>query len=418
MAILKTVGLIVEYNPLHNGHVYHIQQAKRLTNSENVVCVMSGNFIQRGEPAIIDKWARAEMALLAGADLVIELPVVYAMASAEFFSFGAVKLLESTGVVDSLCFGSEYGEIEALEEIANILAFEPGEFKEYLKGFLSTGISFPKAREKALLSYFERYGSNDVENVGDILCKANNILGIEYLKALKRINSSIKPYTIKRLANEYNQTQLSGSISSATAIRYGVQVGKIEETFKSMPKSSIDIFKREVEEGRAPIYLSNYDRMALGILRSLTVSQLADLPFASEGLHNRIKKSLNCSSSLLELFDNVTSKRYTRTRIQRSVLHALTGLKQSEFNAFNDDGGPKYIRILGFNNKGRLLLKKMGEVSKLPVFVKAANILSTLDEEQKRMFEIEVFSTDMYVLGYPKAGMQTGQELTRNIIKA
>ena len=214
---MKVVGIVAEYNPFHYGHLYHLQSSRSLTEADCVVVVMSGNYTQRGEPAVVSKWARAEMALLSGADLVIELPVAYAMGSAEYFAYGAVRLLDSLGVVDAMCFGSESGDIEDLQAIASILADEPEEYKDLLKNHLSDGHSFPSARQKALSGYLRgRHGKADLTR---LLKSSNNILGIEYLKALLRLDSKIKPVTISRIGSDYNSTELSGKFSSATSIR-------------------------------------------------------------------------------------------------------------------------------------------------------------------------------------------------------
>jgi predicted nucleotidyltransferase len=214
---MKTIGIVAEYNPFHNGHLYQLQASRGQTGADCAVVVMSGNYTQRGEPAIVDKWARAEMALHSGADLVIELPVAYAMGSAEYFAYGAVKLLDSLNAVNMICFGSEAGSIEKLSAAAAILADEPESYKSYLKDYLSKGLSFPAARQKAISSYCKNtYGKDDLSS---LLKSPNNILGIEYLKALRRLKSNIVPMTIERVGNEYNQAELTGKMSSATSIR-------------------------------------------------------------------------------------------------------------------------------------------------------------------------------------------------------
>jgi predicted nucleotidyltransferase len=212
---MKVLGIVAEYNPFHNGHLYHIQKSKEATGCDYVVCVMSGNFIQRGEPALLNKWARAEMALINGVDLVIELPVYYSLASAEFFAFGSVKLLDSLGIIDCLCFGSESGTIKELDMFADVFINEPESYKMFLSKNLKLGYSFPKSRSIALSEFLSTSGINDQKL--DELSKSNNILGIEYIKALKRISSAIKPYTIERIGTGYRSEKALGKIASATA---------------------------------------------------------------------------------------------------------------------------------------------------------------------------------------------------------
>ena len=195
---MKITGIITEYNPFHNGHLYHLNTAKKVTNCHGIVCIMSGNFVQRGEPAIIDKWKRTEMALLNGVDLVIELPTFYAVSSAEFFAKGAVDILNNIGVVDNIFFGSECGDINLLYKIAEVLTKEPKEFKLKIKENLKSGVTYAKAREKTLIDIL------DNEDLNEILSNSNNILGIEYIKAIIKSNSSITPLTMKREGSKYN----------------------------------------------------------------------------------------------------------------------------------------------------------------------------------------------------------------------
>jgi len=272
--LMKALGLIVEYNPFHNGHLYHLQQSRAVTGCEYVICVMSGNFIQRGEPALVNKWARARMALLSGVDLVLELPAVYAVSSAEFFAYGAVKILDSLGIVDSICFGSESGRIEDLDFIAGIVSEEPEPYKLFLKENLDKGLSFPAAREAALKSYLAS-GPKSCDDIRSLLNSSNNILGIEYLKALKRLKSRIKPHTIRRISNSYHTGELTGAISSATAIRKNifdsVSLPEKAKFFHTMPESSISVLKEEFKNGTGPVFSSSFDLILLSILRKTPV---------------------------------------------------------------------------------------------------------------------------------------------------
>lgn len=433
---MSVLGIVAEYNPFHNGHLYHIERSKELCNPDAIICVMSGNFIQRGEPSIVNKWARTKMALLSGVDLVIELPVVYSMSSAEFFSYAAVKLLNSTGVVNHISFGSETGTLEQLELIRDILLEEPIEFKLCLKDELSKGLSFPVARSKAIVKYLE--GSTN--QFKQVLTGSNNILAIEYLKALKLLKSNIKPITIERSTNSYNQTELSGNISSATSIRRNLQMSmdnqnvptnltfpqkehskpvlssieskKTSQISISMPKTSLDILNGEFLQGKGPIFSSDFENIILSSLRTIPLQQIETLPYVSEGLENRLKSFAEKSSTIDEFIDSIATKRFATTRLQRSVFSILTGLTHSEFEYFNQNGGPQYIRILGHNEKGRKLLSQMRKKASLPLITKFANH-NNVNEIGKKLLEKEIIATNNYVLAYKNKDFKTGgQEFT------
>ena len=235
---MRVLGLITEYNPFHNGHLYHLEESKKITNSDFTVVVMSGNYVQRGEPAIVDKWTRTKMALEAGADLVLELPVVYATSSAEFFAFGAISILHHSNITDCISFGSELGSIDLLSQIADFLFFESDHYKMKLKAYVSKGLAFPLARNKALISEFiDKKINIPKEELNKILSSSNNILAIEYLKALKLLKSPIEVFTIKRQGASYNSTQLDSIFASATGIRNSLKNNDYSILYKTMPKN-------------------------------------------------------------------------------------------------------------------------------------------------------------------------------------
>lgn len=447
---MTVLGIVTEYNPFHNGHLLHLQKSKETASADYVIAVMSGNFVQRGEPAIVNKWARTAMALSAGVDLVIELPVVYAISSAEFFAEAAIKILDSLGIVNSLCFGSETGSIAPLNVLAEILVKEPEEYKQYLKQYLNSGLSFPLAREKAICSYIQTLdqfrntvNTNNLDlkcvqnmhmhDLHNILGSSNNILGIEYLKALKRLNSHIVPYTIKRQANLYNEENLTGKISSATAIRKHMkEIENMIDESKSyhthhihdqkdinhaLPSESLNIIMNEFENGKGPVLISSFENIILAILRKISTDEIKRYPNINEGLENRIKKAARVSGSLEELMENICTKRYTRTRIQRMILSILLGITSSQFQYFNAHGGPQYIRVLGFNNKGRELLAEINKQARLPVIVKTANFINSDNQPLKKMLELEAMASDIYVLGYNNPGYRfAGQEYTEGVV--
>lgn len=361
---MNVTGIIVEYNPLHNGHLYHIKNTKKLTNCDAIIAVMSGPFVQRGEPAVVDKWTRTKMALQSGIDLVIELPVIYAKSSAEGFAFGAVSTLEKTGIVNNICFGSELGNADILYKIAEILIEEPPKYKSLLKMYLDEGLSFPSARLKALnnyIIYHNLLNVNDV-NIENILNNSNNILGIEYIKSILKLNSKIIPFTIKRVSNKYNQQELSGVISSATSIRKNIDDINV---LNAMPDYSFKLLKEQIDKKNAPISLKNFEDIIFYSIRSKTTDEIKQIIDVSEGLENKIKEAAENCYDIYSLIDSVKSKRYPQTRIQRILINILLNHKKELITKINSPA--EYIRILGFSEKGRELLKKMKKTSTVPI---------------------------------------------------
>ena len=265
----KVLGIIAEYNPFHNGHLYHLEQSKKLTGADYTIAIISGNFTQRGSTSLIDKWSKTKMALLNGVDLVIELPVLYAISSAENFACGAIKILNSLNIVNYLSFGSETSNIDILNKFADVLYNEPKEYQNLLSHELKKGLSFPKARENALLMYI-----NDIRNSVNILSSPNNILGIEYLKALKKYNSPIQPITISRLESDYNSTSFSNNIASATAIRNLVNNKSFDIINNLLPASSFEILMEEIRNGHMIIGLSIFEKEIIYILRKMSIEEI------------------------------------------------------------------------------------------------------------------------------------------------
>lgn len=394
---MKVTGIIVEYNPLHNGHIYHLEQTKKITNCDYIVAVMSGNFVQRGEPAIINKWARAEAALKAGIDLVIELPVIYSISSAENFAYGAMSILNKLKFVDSICFGSESGNIEPLFKIAQILADEPKEYKNLLRNYLKQGLQYPKAREIALNTYFK--------DTNNLLQTSNNILGIEYLKALIKLNSNIKPYTIKRIKNNYNDINITSNIASATSIRHNLD--NYELIKNTMPNFSFEIIQREKQLGRGPINIENLVDLILYKIRSLTTSELSKIHDISEGLENKIKYAAEESSTIEDLLNLVQSKRYTRTRLQRILLYILFDITKEVY--LQNTKEINYIRILAANSNGRKLLKyiKDNELVDIPIIINPSRY-------DKDLLSLDIKATDIYVLGYHNTEYKEAKQDLKN----
>ena len=387
------LGIVSEYNPFHNGHAHHLQVSKQLTKTDFTVAVMSGNFVQRGDTALVDKWTRTEMALRAGVDLVIELPTVYALSSAENFADGAVKILNSLGVVDYISFGSEIGEITPLTEVANVLYKEPKEFSSLITAQLRSGLSYPKAREIALTQFF---GSS--KKYSDIVSNPNNILGVEYLKSLKRHRSHIKPLTIKRDYSDYNSTKEKNGIASATAIRTMIKNKK--NVHYVVPYETYELLDECISSGKIVPSLAVFEKEIIYTLRKMSLSEIAALPDVSEGLENKIKFAANNFNTLEELIANIKSKRYTQSRIQRILLYALLNISQKDINA--SKRATPYIRVLGFNKPGKRIISAIAAANpKLKIIVSVKRFMEeSNDSTLRNMISKDIFATNVYTLGY------------------
>ncbi|WP_106766120.1 nucleotidyltransferase [Paenibacillus faecalis] len=369
---MKTVGIIVEYNPLHNGHVLHYNRSKQITGADAVVAVMSGPFLQRGEPAIVNKRARTEMALRMGVDLVIELPVTYAVQPAEWFAYGACTLLNATGVVDSLSFGSESGTLDNLLPVAEKLVKESDELRKEIARQMSTGSSFPSAYAAAAAAVTGASESS-IQALNKLLAKPNNSLGLHYLIALKRLGSPIVPYTIPRESAQYHDAEPAAStIASATGVRKLISEHGLESSAPYVPDYTLDILRREFEEGRGPINWENFRQPMFHALLTQDVTQLQLFNEVTEGLEHRIQRLLPqlAEPSIEALLDSIKTKRYTRTKLQRMLLHILLQNKKSDMTRKQLEEGPGYIRVLGFRESGRALLRTMKKSASLPVITR------------------------------------------------
>ena len=374
-----------------------MMQSIEQTNSNYTVCVISGNFVQRGNTSIVDKWTKAEMALKGGADLVIELPTVYSVSSAENFAEGAVKLLNSLGIVDNISFGMEAKDISLLNNIATVLYQEPKEYVTILNHELSKGISFPKARENAVMMYL-----NDIKKYINVMTSSNNILAIEYLKALKKLRSTMYPVGITREKVLYNDEFIVDDFASATAIRRMITRREYEEIRKVMPKFSYNILANNVNQGKYVIDLSIFQKEILYTLRKMSVSEIAELPDVSEGLENAIKNASDSCNSLVDLISIVKSKRYTQTRIQRILVYALLGITKKDME-ISKKVNP-YIRILGVSNRGKTLISEITRLgNNVPVITSVKNFMTeSKNKNLKRLLQIDINATDIYTLGYQK----------------
>lgn len=393
----NVLGIVCEYNPFHNGHLHHLNESKKITHSDYSIAIMTGNFTQRGDVSIIDKWSKTRMAIESGVDLVIELPTLYAISSAENFANGAIKLLDSLKIVDYLSFGSECEDISVLNDIANVLCAEPDEYKTLLSHELSRGVSFPKAREKALMMYL-----NDVRRFANVLSAPNNILGIEYLKALKRQNSTIEPICVKRKDSNHNDNVISESsnFASGTAIRNACLSNNLEKLQNIMPKSSFEILNDNIKKGNFVNSISCFDKEIIYTLRKMSTDEIANLPDVSEGLEFSLKSAANSCNSVVELLSMVDSKRYTKTRIQRILLYAILGITKKDMQISRNI--KPYVRVLGFNDKGRGILSEISKRNRKLELV--SSVKKFMDKgpnkNLKLMMEKDIWATNVYTLGY------------------
>ena len=381
---MKIVGLITEYNPFHNGHLYHIEKAKEITGADFVIVVMSGNYVQRGAPAIMPKHLRAEVALEAGVDILMELPVCYAVGSAEYFAAGAIDLLEQLGCVDSICFGSECGDYGLLARIAHILADEPEGYKQSLKEALKTGRSFPLARQIALKEYLQD------DTLDLVLEQPNNILGIEYIKALYQRHSSMKSYTIKRMVSGYHDSDLSSSYSSASAIRrllsFTSQSVMLEKDGMFDEPSMTEVLSRlegqvppscirmleETHHSRYPVYTNDFSLLLKYRLLTETRQTLTTYLDISEELANRIINNTNDFISFDQFSDQLKTRDMTLSRICRCLFHILLNIRTEDLLAYQQAGYCQYARILGFRKDARRLLTLLKSSSNVPLITKLA----------------------------------------------
>jgi len=391
----RVLGIIAEYNPFHNGHYYHIKESIKQTDAEYVVCIVTGNFVQRGNTSIVDKWTKAKMAISQGADLVIELPTIYSTSSAENFAEGAIKILDSLQIVDELSFGIEANDISTLNNIANVLYQEPKEYITMLTHELNKGVSYPKARENALLLYL-----NDVKRYANVLSGSNNILGIEYLKAIKRLKSPLKPIGIKRQKVLYNDEVIIDDFASATAIRKMISTRQFDDITKVMPKTSYILLGQELKKGHYVIDLSKFQKEIIYILRKMTIDEIRELPDVSEGLENVIKNAADSCNNIIDLVNIIKSKRYTQTRIQRILIYALLGINKKMME--NSRKTIPYTRILGYSDKGKALISEIMTVNpKLNLVTSVKEFLeNNKNKNLKEMLQKDIYATNIYTLAY------------------
>ena len=392
---MNAAGIIVEYNPLHMGHVHLLRETRRILGEDTaILCCMSGDFVQRGDFAILRRQARAKAAVQSGADLVLELPLPWAVSSAEGFARGAVETLLSTNVLTHLAFGSECGDGAALLRTAAALQSE--DFPALLRQELKVGDSFAAARER---SVGKRLSPEDAA----LLQSPNNILGIEYCKALLGCKSAVEPLTIRRVGAAHDAKEAQGTIASASAIRTLLKEG--EQALSLMAPAMKEAYLEEKAAGRAPVLWQNSERAILARLRSMRREDFAALDQGKEGLYNRLYEASRTAAGVEELLDAAKTKRYAYARLRRMVLWAYLGLKPAEIPQH-----PVYLRPLAMNDRGRAVLAKMRKEAALPILTKPADV-RRLGPEAQRLFAMEAAAADLYSLSYPDLAAARGDVL-------
>ena len=382
---MLTTGIISEWNPFHSGHAYLIERLRR-GGATHIAAVMSGNFVQRGEAAVLEKRIRAKQALLCGADLVVELPLPWVVAGAEKFAFGGVALLDALGA-DRIGFGSECGSVERLRKASAALSSPL--LRGAMRGALNGGATFAAARQSAVESLFGK-------DAAGLLRDPNNILGIEYLRAIDRLGSGMIPVTCARRGGAHDAESGRGGFVSSKRIRQMLREGR--DCSGLMPEPARAVLSRELENGNAPASLSFAERAVLAKLRTMSGREFSALPDLSEGLQNRVAAAVRKATDLEELYFAVKTKRYPLARIRRIVLSAFLGLKAS-----HSAGAPPYLRVLGLGKRGPEILRRARESAKLPVISRFGD-LAALDGRAREIAALESRASDLYALCRPKAG--------------
>jgi len=406
---LKVAGIVAEYNPFHNGHAHQIERTRAADNgcgATHVVAVMSGHFVQRGEPALLPKADRVKAALRGGVDLVLELPVPWCLSSAEGFAFGAVSLLDALGCVDVLSFGSECGDLQALEQAVDVLASP--RFADLLAYHLEGGLPFPEARQKAAA---ELRGG-----VAPLFESPNNTLGIEYIKALRRLTSGMAPFTVRRFGAGHDDRLPAGDMASATFLRSLIEADRLLNATAYMPAPCAAVLAEAAQEGRCPAAVSRLERALLARLRTMSPAEFASLPALSEGLENRLASAARQAGSYQELLDAVKTRRYPLTRIRRLVWSAFLGLSASL--AWDAAAGrwkkPPYLRVLGANDRGLEILRAVKNPA-LPLLARPTHI-DRLDADARAVLDAECRAADLYALALPQPP-PCGGEFTAGLIR-
>jgi predicted nucleotidyltransferase len=387
---MKAVGIVVEYNPFHNGHLYHLQQTKKETNAECLIAVMSGHFMQRGEPALVSKWARTKMALACGVDLVVELPYPFAVQTADMFAHGAISILDALHCQE-ICFGSEHGHIDHFLNTVELLKRYEQKHDQQLKQLLASGISYAKAYAMAL---------QQLQNESSLLdlSKPNNILGFHYVKAIVEQQSHIVPKTIQRMVAHYHDSHLPSeeTIASATSIRQHLQTNGFQAISSYVPPTTKEELQRYYTVYGTFHYWDRYFPLLKYRLLTMDIEELRQIAEVEEGLEHRLKKAIQQAKSFHEFLACVKTKRYTWTRLQRICTHILTNTTKKEMEFVHAYKKATYIRLLGMTENGQRYLQRMKKELKLPLITKVATL------QNDEIYKLERKAAQAYVSILPE----------------
>lgn len=393
---MNITGVVVEYNPFHNGHLLHLRKTTNLTNPDLVIAIMSGNFVQRGEPALFNKWLRTKLALINGVDIVVELPTIYATSSAENFAYGSVLSLEAINANDFV-FGAETTNIANLWEIAEKTHSESNEFQVILKENLHKGLSYPQAQQETFLKLYP--------SLADELNNPNNLLGISYLKAMLRKNIAIKAHSVKRVGSGHHNRTIN-TITSATAIRENIQY--LDQIEKTIPEISFDIISDNVKN-KQYLKLNQFNSLIFALLKRANIDELYNLPEMEIGMGELLKNNIYKVNTIEELVNTCTSKRYTSSRIQRIIIRLLLNIDQTFFNLSVIQKELPYIRILGLNTSKSKLIKQWRESLEVPVIQKTS-LYKPNNNFAKLSWNLDLRATDIYFNQYRNKSLRTQRQ--------
>ena len=409
---MSTVGIVCEYNPFHKGHLYQIEQAKKLTGADHVVCFMSGNFLQRGIPALADKFTRAEAAVRCGVDVIFEIPFVYSTASARDYATAAVTMMDMSGAIDYISFGAETDDLALLSQIAGIVENEPPQVSDSIRRSMASGMTYGAARAAAIGEYLQgkdiarkdssnNSSSSPESNISSVMSSPNNILAIEYLAALKRIGSKIKPVVIKRLISDYNSNEAVHDICSASAIRSLLGNSDIKTIERHVPEECYRILNTNYRK-TFPVFEDHMSSL-LAAARLLygrydissSLSSSGEIVDMDQDLYNRMSK-IDSDMSFSDTAKSLKSRNYTLTHIQRALLHYVMQLTKTDYDSYKSDGWIYYLRLIGLNTRAGGIVKQIKKNSDIPVITRAPEAASRLSTTGKSMFGYDIKSTAIY----------------------
>lgn len=403
---MKHIGIIAEYNPFHNGHQYQLNKIKQQFPEKRLIIIMSGDYVQRGEPAVFNKYLRAKCALQAGADIVFELPSLFATASAEYFASSAILSLSATGIIDTLCFGCEDPDSNALTKIASLFLEEPASYQQSLRQHLKNGFTYPRARSLAAAAYFQ----NDAYN--RLLKQPNNILGIEYMKTIQKYKLDIAPFIIKRTGNGYHDISTDHTLCSASALRHSLARHNTDLR-QFMPESAWKIL--EESESAKPLFLSDfYPFLQHALWQNASYENYFEV---TRELSNRLHSIRYYPASIEELISQLTSKNLTETRIQRSLLNILLNHEKEDMASALKANYVSYLRLLGFRSSAAALLKEMKNTCSIPIINKVAQAEKILSQENYTIFQKDLCSSALYQqIFFNKYHIQLPSEYEHSVI--